>query len=247
MARQPVTLHLLAAALRVAAMALWALAWPAATSAQDLGHVASPILTLDRDKLFQGTQYGQRVSRELEAASNSLAAETRRIEASLEEEEKALTAKRGTMAADEFRALADAFDQKVQSLRTEREQAQANMRKQVENAQLDFFNRIGPILGQFVRERGAVLIVDRRAILLAAADVDITQDAITRIDTVLGDGSALDQVTTPDLTAPTATPDTTTPTPDLTLPTTEGNGLDIIPAPADPATDATAAPATGTQ
>ena len=193
---------------------------PGPAAAQDLGRVATPILTLDRDRLYSDTAYGQRVSRDLEAASAKLAAETRAIESALEEEEKALTEKRATLAVEEFRALANAFDEKVQALRAEREQAQSNMRAQGEAAQLDFFNRIGPILGQLVRERGAVLIVDRRAILLAANDVDVTQDAIALIDAVLGDGTA------PAAPAPESAP-------------AAGTGLDTIPAPAEVGTPAT--------
>jgi Skp family chaperone for outer membrane proteins len=169
------------------AVVLAALATPA--SAQQLGEIISPILTLDRDALFSGTLYGQRVNDDLEAASNALAAETRQIEAALEAEERDLTDKRATLPVSEFRALADAFDDKVQALRDERERAQGEALRQIEAAQAAFFNRIGPILGQLVRERGAVMILDRRAILLTAADVDITAAAIARIDAELGDGS----------------------------------------------------------
>jgi len=207
---------------------------PAALPAQELGRVATPILTLDRDSLYAGTLYGQRVSRELEAASNALAAETRRIEAALEEEEKGLTEKRATLSPEDFRALADAFDEKVQSLRSEREQAQTNMRSQMEAAQNDFFNRIGPVLGQLVRERGATLIVDRRAILLAATDVDITQAAIERIDAVLGDGSTAGDSAGGDITTPDSTGDSTTETP------AEAPAVDTIPAPADQGTETVA-------
>ncbi|MCB1336647.1 MAG: OmpH family outer membrane protein [Maritimibacter sp.] len=187
--------------------------------AQDLGRVVSPILTLDRDGLFAGTLYGQRVNRELAAATAAMAEETRNIEAALEQEELALTEKRATMEAEAFRALAVAFDEKVQALREDRTEAEAALRDQITAAQTDFFARIGPVLGQLVRERGAVLIVDARAILLAAADVDITVAAIERIDAELGDGSTLDD-------APAA------PT-DGAAPVEGGDGIDIIPAPED--------------
>lgn len=164
---------------------------PGAARAQDFGRVVSPILTLDRDQLFASTLYGQRINRELEAASTAMAAETRAIEAALEAEEQELTAKRATTEPDAFRELASAFDAKVQSLRADRDAAEADLRDQIEAAQLAFFNRIGPILGQVVRDRGAVLIIDRRAVLLTAANVDITDEAIGRIDAVLGDGGDL--------------------------------------------------------
>jgi len=193
-----------------------AFALPMAAGAQTLGRVISPILTIDRDRLFSESAFGQRVSRELEAASSAMAAETRRIEAALEEEERSLTEQRATLEPEAFRELASAFDEKVQSLRRERETAEDNLRRQIETAQGDFFERIGPILGAIVRERGAVLIVDRRAILLTAADIDITDEAIARSDAVLGDGDG-------------AVPAPVQPEADPAAP------LDIIPAPAAPA------------
>jgi Skp family chaperone for outer membrane proteins len=177
-------------AMLVLVAALLAGVAPGALRAQELGRVVSPILTIDREQLFSGTLYGQRVNRELEAASTAMAAETRRIEADLEAEEQQLTDQRPTLSTEEFRALANAFDEKVQALRTERETAESGLRSQIEAAQAEFFDQIGPILGALVRARGAVMIVDRRAILLTAADVDITEDAIARIDAVLGDGTA---------------------------------------------------------
>ncbi|MCB1355871.1 MAG: OmpH family outer membrane protein [Maritimibacter sp.] len=185
----PAALGPVALSLGVAGMGMGMAAAPA--QAQDFGRVVSPILTLDRDRLYAGTLYGQRVRRELEAASTAMAAETRAIEAALEAEEKDLTAKRATMAPEAFRELASAFDDKVQSLRAERDAAEEDLRAQIEAAQVAFFNRIGPVLGQLVRDRGAVLIVDRRAVLLAATNVDVTTDAIERIDAVLGDGGDL--------------------------------------------------------
>lgn len=186
---------------------------PAPVPAQGLGRVISPIVTLDRDRLFSGTLYGQRVNRELEAASNAMAAETRKIEAALEEEERQLTEQRQTLDPAAFRDLAQAFDEKVQALRAERETAQANLRRQIEDAQTAFFERIGPILGALVRERGAVMILDRRAILLTAADVDITEAAIARIDATLGDGGAQDSAVDSPLSVPDAGAPETTPAP----------------------------------
>lgn len=190
-------------------------AFPVPGSAQTLGRLVSPILTIDRDQLFAQTQFGQRVNRELEAASNAMAAESRNIEAALEEEERQITEQRATLEAAAFRELAEAFEEKVQALRQERDAVEANLRRQIEEAQTEFFEQIGPILGSLVRERGAVMILDRRAILLSAADVDITAAAIERIDAVLGDGeSETDDTPAPD-------------TPEPALP------LDTIPAPSN--------------
>lgn len=166
------------------------LALPAGSAvAQSLGQVVSPVLTIDRDALFAQTEFGQRVSEDLERESNALAEETRKIEAALEEEERSLTAKRQTLTPEEFRALADAFDEKVVSLRTDRDTAQNNFVQRYEDAQRSFFQEIGPVLGQMMQQRGAVVILDKRSVLLSVNAIDVTDAAITRINATLGDGT----------------------------------------------------------
>jgi Skp family chaperone for outer membrane proteins len=206
----------------IALAAILASATPGAMRAQELGRVVSPILTIDRDRLFSGTLYGQRVNRELEEASQAMAAETRAIEQALEEEEQQLTELRQTMPADEFRVLAAEFDEKVQSLRIEREQAESALRARIEAEQNQFFDQIGPILGAVVRARGAVMIIDRRAVLLTAADVDITEDAIAQIDGTLGDGDAATAPPDDTLTAPEAPVVDTIPVPETDSPDADG-------------------------
>lgn len=158
-------------------------------SAQSLGQVVSPVLTIDREALFTGTEFGQRVSQDLETESDALSEETRKIEQALEEEERSLTAKRATMSPEEFRALADAFDEKVVALRTDRDAAQQNFVQRYEDAQRSFYNRIGPILGRVMQERSAVVILDKRNVLLSVNAIDVTDAVIQRINAELGDGT----------------------------------------------------------
>lgn len=166
--------------------------------AQQLGQVVSPILTIDRDALFQRSRFGQRVSDDLERESAALSDETRKIEQALEEEEKILTTRRATVSATEFRTLADAFDEKVVQLRADRDEAQANFLQRYDSAQRDFFNRIGPVLGRMMQERGAVALLDKRSVLLSISAIDVTEAAIARIDEALGDGSGATPQATPD-------------------------------------------------
>ncbi len=181
-------------------------------SAQSMGQIVSPIVTLDRDRLFTESLYGQRISGELTAEAAVMATETRDIETGLAAEEKNLAEQRATLDPDAFRDLAQAFDDKVQKLRAERDQARTDLQSKAQAAQYEFFNNVGPILGKLIRERGAVLILDRNAIVLQAADIDITDAAIDRVDAVLGDGSSLTPANPTDQSEPldTITPPTNT-------------------------------------
>lgn len=173
----------------MAAIAL--LSGPGVTLAQQADGAVSQIVTIDRQSLFSDTKYGRRVVETVETERVRLAGETRKVEEALVKEERELTEKRDTLSPDEFRQLAKAFDEKVQALRSEGTEREQEFVRTLEREQAAFFDRIGPILGQLVRELGAVVILDRRAILLTTRNIDITKLAVERIDQVLGDGSDL--------------------------------------------------------
>ena len=52
-----------------------------------------------------------------------------------------------------------------------------------------------PLIGQLMQDRGAVLVVDRRTVLMSAEGIDITADLIARVDAELGDGADQPEVT----------------------------------------------------
>lgn len=150
--------------------------------------IQSPILTLDRDQLFAETLWGKRAEARIEAASAELAAENRRIEAELTAEEKSLTERRATMPAEEFRAAADAFDVKVTDIRRAQD-LKARAIGQMQDAERQrFYTAALPVMGEVLRSRGAVAVLDSRAIFLAADVIDVTGEMIARIDAVLGAG-----------------------------------------------------------
>lgn len=148
----------------------------------------SAVLIIDPERLFEETEFGQGVIAESEARAEALQAENRRIEAELTEEERELTAVRPTLSVDEFRSLADAFDEKVDRIRREQDAKAREVQDVRDGGQQEFFNRIGAVLLSLVRQRNAAILLDRRTVFLSAEAVDITDDAIARIDAELGSG-----------------------------------------------------------
>lgn len=153
----------------------------------------SKILTIDPEKLFSETAYGRRVIAESEALAEALQAENREIEAELTAEEKDLTERRPDLPVDEFRKLADAFDAKVEQIRKEQDAKVHDVQAHRDNGQQQFFARISPILLTIVREKQAAILLDRRTVFLSADSVDITDEAVTRIDAAIGAGEAQEE------------------------------------------------------
>ncbi|WP_368484137.1 OmpH family outer membrane protein [Phaeobacter sp. HF9A] len=159
----------------------------------NLGVPSSPLLTLHSDRLFSESAYGKRIAREMEGRSAVLMAENRRIEAELRAEELDLAERRDSTEPEAFRALAKAFDQKVQETRRTQETKFQEIASAREEAQRAFRRTSIPILEQLMAETGAAAILEQSSILLSAESIDITDLAIARIDAVLGDGSELNE------------------------------------------------------
>ncbi|MBS8228655.1 OmpH family outer membrane protein [Vannielia litorea] len=151
----------------------------------------SPVLTIDQERLFQTTLFGRRLQRELNAARADLIAENTRIQEELEAEEARLTEQRAEMEPAAFRELADAFDEKVTTIRAEQEAKTRQLQRRQERDQQVFNAAIGPVVRDVVEERGASVILDSRAILLAVSDIDVTDLVRMRVDSLLGDGGAI--------------------------------------------------------
>lgn len=142
----------------------------------------TPVLTIDQDRLFSETRLGAEALAEIERQAQELAAENARIEAALIAEEGELTEQRATMEPAAFRELADAFDERVQTLRAEQDEKVRQLSRLRDDARASFFNEVGAILSEIVREKGALVVLDRRQVILSADRIDITDEAIQRIN-----------------------------------------------------------------
>ena len=145
--------------------------------------IPPPILTIDQDRLFTETRPGLDISAEFEEKAAALALENNRIETELTEEELELTELRATLPADEFKALADEFDIKVQRIRAEQDQKARALNDAGDEARQSFFNDIAVHISDIVRERGALVVLDRRDVFLSADRIDITDELIDRVNT----------------------------------------------------------------
>ncbi|WP_380991408.1 OmpH family outer membrane protein [Sedimentitalea sp. HM32M-2] len=171
-----------------------AFAWPVSPAeAQQLGLPNSAILTISSERLYAESAFGQRVAREIEAASAVLAAENRGIEVELTAEEQDLTERRPQMDPAAFRGLADEFDRKVQEIRRTQDAKARRLVLKNEEERVRFLQAARPVLADLMRESGAGVLLERSSVFLSANAIDMTDIAISRLDALLGDGSLSDQ------------------------------------------------------
>lgn len=144
---------------------------------------------LDQERLFRESALGQQILAQIRAAEATLEAENQALFDQLAAEERALTAARATLAPEDFRAQADAFEVRVEAIRAERAERSRTLAQQNEAAAQRFFNAALPVLVQLMNEAGIQALFKPEVMILGPDWLDITQDAITALDAALAEGA----------------------------------------------------------
>lgn len=164
---------------------------PLAAQQPQRAPVQSPVLIIDPERLFEESAFGRQTISEFETLGSALAAENRRIEEALSQEERELTELRPTIDPTEFRTLADAFDAKVQETRRTQDAKGRELNSNLEKRRVVFLNSAVPVLEQLMREAGAAVVLEQRSVFISSNAIDITQIAIERLNLILKDTEAV--------------------------------------------------------
>ncbi|WP_374432555.1 OmpH family outer membrane protein [Tabrizicola sp.] len=149
--------------------------------------VQSSLLTLDQDQFFLESDFGRAAIERERAATAALEEENQRIQAELVAEEQALTDQRKSLSPEEFSSRAAAFDEKVERIRAEQDaKAQALVAKREEERKA-FLQVAGPVLNEILGERQATVILDKRLVIVSLSAIDITDEAIAKLNAALAE------------------------------------------------------------
>lgn len=160
---------------------VWLVLAATAATAQDQ---PPAFLVIEQDALLSGSLFGKDVLAQEERDRRRLLEEGSRLDDAFEAEEQELTEKRKTMDPEAFRALADAFDAKVVATRRDQEQKAIDLNRAADERRRAFLNRVAPVLLEFLDKTGASAVMDRRSVLIAKQDLNITDEVIKRLDEI---------------------------------------------------------------
>lgn len=146
------------------------------------GVSATSVLIVNAESLFANTRLGHDITALDEQERNALVEEGRKMGREFEAEELSLTELRDTLPADEFQALADAFDQKVVAGRRQQAQRDSTLLANIEARRQAFNRLLSPILRRLLRKYRAAAIIDQRSVLAFNPSMDITSEAIELMD-----------------------------------------------------------------
>lgn len=174
-----------AAAAPAAASLPAAPAAPAAADADDSGPPAPKIIVIDRNMILRLSSAGKDMLNQAQGLSKKADAEFKARADALQKEAAGLQQQLAILAPDVRAKKEKAFQDKQQALQREATERNTEIQNGFAKAGQKLDQALGPILQQIMKERGANLLVDRSAVILASIDVDVTAQAIQRLDKVL--------------------------------------------------------------
>jgi Skp family chaperone for outer membrane proteins len=148
---------------------------------------SSTFLLINQERILIGSARGQALLAEEETERDKLRREARSIVAAFEAEEQELTEARANLEAEEFRKLADDFDQRVVAARRDQDARSAALAAEFDLRRRQFYALVAPILVEMMARHGAKAIFDENSVLLAAQELNITEEVIAEIDAMSDD------------------------------------------------------------
>jgi Skp family chaperone for outer membrane proteins len=142
----------------------------------------APFLFINQERILTGSEAGQRLLAEEEAARDGLRAEARSIDAAFEAEERELTERRPELDPEEFRRLADDFDARVVEARRQQDERSEALAQEFDRRRRAFYAQVAPILVELMDRYRAQAIFDENSVLLADQALNITEAVIAEID-----------------------------------------------------------------
>ena len=106
-------------------------------------------------------------------------------EKKIQEEEKKIIEQKKIISAEEYRKKVTGLRTKVASLQKERNSLLRSVDKQRKQARTELLNNLNPIIKDYMKEKKITMVVDKKGILVADEDLDITKDVISLLNNKL--------------------------------------------------------------
>jgi len=146
------------------------------------GAPTARILLVDMRRVIGESKVGQDIQRQVDDLKKQATAELSGEDKALRAEQTQLEQQAAILAPDVKNRKIAEFKQKAGRFQEEAQNKGALIKGGVEKAQQQVMAALGPILEGIMRERGATLLLDRSAVLIAPNAIDVTDVVMQRLN-----------------------------------------------------------------
>ena len=158
---------------------------PAPEAGAAAGSAVPRVIVIDRTFIMQRSAAGKDMLAQTQNLSKAAETQFKKEEEALTTEATQLSQQMAILAADVRAQKEKDFLAKQQAFQARVQQRQAEIQAGFNKAARQLEVALEPILQSIMRERGANMVLDRQAVIIATADIDITPVAVQRLDKAL--------------------------------------------------------------
>ena len=103
-------------------------------------------------------------------------------EKAIQEEEKKIIQQKKVISADEYKKKLTDLRSKVSSLQKERNTLLENVSKQRSFARNELLKNLNPLIKDYMNEKKIRMVIDKKSLLLADENLDLTKEIMTRLN-----------------------------------------------------------------
>jgi len=149
------------------------------------GPAVPRVIVIDRTFIMQRSAAGKDMVTQTQNLSKQAETQFRSEETALQSEAAQLQQQLAILAADVRDKREKDFVAKQQAFQTRVQQRQQEIQAGFNKAARQLEVALEPILQAIMRERGANMVLDRQAVIIASVDIDVTPLAVQRLDKAL--------------------------------------------------------------
>ncbi len=106
-------------------------------------------------------------------------------EKAIQEEETKIIQQKKVISAEEYKKKVTDLRKKVESLQKERNSLLEKVSEQRSKAKTELLKNLNPIIQEYMKEKNIRIVLDKKSILLADENLNITQDIVKRLNSKL--------------------------------------------------------------
>lgn len=146
---------------------------------------AAVIILVDSQQILAESAAGKSLRAQIESYRKKFQADLSKREEDLRKQEAELKRQRTLLSPEAFEERRKAFEQQVTGVQREIQERNKSFETALTDARKQLLTALEPIFADIMKEYGANLMLDQNQVVLGATSLDITQEAIRRLDTKL--------------------------------------------------------------
>jgi Skp family chaperone for outer membrane proteins len=140
------------------------------------------ILLVDSQEILRDSLAAKDIRRQIDSYRTRFQGEINTQEEGLRKDEAELKRQRAVLSADAFEDKRRGFEEKVTGVQRGIQERNQRLERALNQATDSLRRSLAPIFADIMKARGANLLLDQNQVLVGAVEMDVTKEAIRRLD-----------------------------------------------------------------